>query len=85
MEGILGRDCRKRFGVGDNDKIVYRLDDFPHCEYVTPEMIPQYINPPDLRLTFFNCRGFLSSAEYLSSVIPVSGVDVFRDCETFLT
>ncbi|KAK2711786.1 hypothetical protein QYM36_012791 [Artemia franciscana] len=62
-----------------------QLDDFPHCEYVTPKTIPQCINPSDLRLAFFNCKGFLSSAEYMSPVIPDSGVDVFGASENFLT
>ena len=47
-------------------------------------MIPQSINQCDLRLAFFNCREFLSNAEYLSSIISDSGVDVSGACKTFL-
>ncbi|KAK2709579.1 hypothetical protein QYM36_013299 [Artemia franciscana] len=48
------------------------------------DVIPQCINPNDLRLALIKCWEFLSSVKQLSSVISDSGLNVFRACESFL-
>ena len=70
--------------TGDESSDLF-IQSFPRSKYINNDKIPPFNQLESSRIAFWNCRGVLSSLDFLSTFLYSNRIGILGLCETFLS